>query len=158
MIFTGFPGNMTWMAVASKWVMSGTSAECWTIPRRTRTDIPPPLSVCLCGGRYNWQAKMLEQGEGMSHLRDKFRHRASWENAPVQAPCRAIRPYSNRRGAELHPAPFSYGVLPYSPKNRITAFRPARGRTAPVGREEMDVRVRRVSSTRASKGRWSRRS
>jgi hypothetical protein len=32
------------------------------------------------------------------------------------------------------------------------------GRAAPVGREEMEVRNRRVSSTRAWLGRWSRRS
>ena len=37
-------------------------------------------------------------------------------------------------------------------------FRTARGRAAPVGREEMDVRSRRVSSTHALRGRWSRRS
>jgi hypothetical protein len=41
---------------------------------------------------------------------------------------------------------------------RITVFRTARGRAAPVGREEKDVRSRRVSSTHAGMGRWSRRS
>jgi hypothetical protein len=49
-------------------------------------------------------------------------------------------------------------VLPYSATKRITVFRTARGRAAPVGREEMDVRSRRVSSTHALMGRWSRRS
>jgi hypothetical protein len=38
------------------------------------------------------------------------------------------------------------------------AFKTARGRAAPVGREEMDVRSVRVSSTHAGMGRWSRRS
>jgi hypothetical protein len=49
-------------------------------------------------------------------------------------------------------------VLPYSASKRITVFKTARGRAAPVGRDEMDVRSRRVSSTNASMGRWSRRS
>jgi hypothetical protein len=45
-----------------------------------------------------------------------------------------------------------------SATKRITVFRTARGRAASVGREEMDVRSRRVSSTHAWMGRWSRRS
>jgi hypothetical protein len=49
-------------------------------------------------------------------------------------------------------------VLPYSATKRITVFKTARGRAAPVGREEMDVRSRWVSSTHAWMGRWLRRS
>jgi hypothetical protein len=49
-------------------------------------------------------------------------------------------------------------VLQYSATKRITVFKTARGRAATVGREEMDVRSRRVSSTHAWMGRWSRRS
>jgi hypothetical protein len=49
-------------------------------------------------------------------------------------------------------------VLPYSATKRITVFRTTHGRAAPVGREEMDVRSRQVSSTHAWMGRWSRRS
>jgi hypothetical protein len=49
-------------------------------------------------------------------------------------------------------------VLPCSATKRITVFRIARGRPAPVGREEMDVRTGRVSYTHAWMGRWSRRS
>jgi hypothetical protein len=37
-------------------------------------------------------------------------------------------------------------------RNGITVFKTARGRAAPVGREEMDVRSRRVSSTHAWRG------
>jgi len=40
----------------------------------------------------------------------------------------------------------------------MTVFRTTRGWSAPMGSEEMDVRSRRVSSTHAWKGRWSRRS
>ena len=40
----------------------------------------------------------------------------------------------------------------------MTFFKTARGRAAPDGREEKDVRSRRVSSTNACKGRRSRRS
>jgi len=39
----------------------------------------------------------------------------------------------------------------------MTVFKTARGRAAPDGREKKDVRSRRVSSTHACKGRWSRR-
>jgi hypothetical protein len=49
-------------------------------------------------------------------------------------------------------------MLPYSATKRITVFKTNRGRGAPVGREEMDVRSRRVSSTHAWRGRRSRRS
>jgi hypothetical protein len=49
-------------------------------------------------------------------------------------------------------------MLPYSATKRITVFKTARGRAAPVGREEMDVRIRRVSCTHAWRGRRSRRS
>jgi hypothetical protein len=56
------------------------------------------------------------------------------------------------------PASEAQGVLPYSAMKRITIFRTPRGRAAPLGREEMDVRSRRVSSTYAWMGRWSRRS
>jgi hypothetical protein len=47
-------------------------------------------------------------------------------------------------------------VLPYSTTKIITVFKTTRGRAAPVGREEMDVRNRRVSSTHAWMRRWSR--
>jgi len=90
----------------------------------------------------------------MSQLRDKYRHRAGWENAPVQASCRAFRPPSSRRGAGLS----SWGVLPYSSTKRTTVFRTARGRAALVGRKEMDVRSWRVGSTHAWRGRQSKRS
>jgi len=40
----------------------------------------------------------------------------------------------------------------------MTAFKTARGRAVRVGREEMDVRSRRVSYTHAWRGRRSRRS
>jgi hypothetical protein len=46
-------------------------------------------------------------------------------------------------------------VLPYSATKGITVFRKALGRAAPLGREEMDVRSRRVSCTHASMGRLS---
>ena len=85
----------------------------------------------------------------MSHLRDKCRHRAGWENAPVQAFCRALRPHSSRRSAGLYSVLSSYGVLPYSATSRITVFRTACGRVAPVRREEMDVRSGRVTSIHA---------
>jgi uncharacterized membrane protein YeaQ/YmgE (transglycosylase-associated protein family) len=49
-------------------------------------------------------------------------------------------------------------VLPYSHTKRITVFKTAYGRAVPVGREEMDVRSGRVSSTYALRGRRSRRS
>jgi hypothetical protein len=49
-------------------------------------------------------------------------------------------------------------VLPYSVTKRKTVFKTAREGLAPVGREEMDMRSRRVSSTHAWMGRWSRRS
>jgi hypothetical protein len=49
-------------------------------------------------------------------------------------------------------------VLPYSVTKRITVFRTSRGRAAAVGRGEMDVRSRRVSSIHAWIDRWSRRS
>ena len=50
------------------------------------------------------------------------------------------------------------GVLPYSATKRMTVFKTARWRAVPVGREEMDVSCRRVSSTHAWRGRRSRRS
>ena len=40
----------------------------------------------------------------------------------------------------------------------MTVYRQARRQAAPLGREEMDVRSRRVSSTHARVGSWSRRS
>jgi hypothetical protein len=49
-------------------------------------------------------------------------------------------------------------VLPYSATKRITVFKTARGRAAPVGREGLDVMSRRVSSTHAWMGRWLWRS
>jgi hypothetical protein len=42
-IFTGLSANVTWMAVACKWVSHGMSTEWWTIPRRTRMAVPPPI-------------------------------------------------------------------------------------------------------------------
>ena len=69
----------------------------------------------------------------MSHLRDKYRHRAGRENAPARASSRALRPHSSRRGAGLYTAQSSWGVLPYTATNRMTIFRTARGRAAPVG-------------------------
>jgi hypothetical protein len=94
----------------------------------------------------------------MSHLRDRYRHRAGRENAPVKAYSRAHSLHSNRRGAGLYPDLSSKGVLSYSATKRMTVLRTARERDAPVGREKMDVSSRRVSSTQASRGRWSRRS
>ena len=47
-------------------------------------------------------------------------------------------------------------MLPYSATRGITVFKTPRGRAAPVGREEMDVRSRQVSSTHAWVGRRSR--
>jgi hypothetical protein len=41
---------------------------------------------------------------------------------------------------------------------RITVFRTARGRAVPVGRKDMDLRIRRVYSTRGWRGRRSRSS
>jgi hypothetical protein len=61
------------------------------------------------------------------------------------------------RGAVFFTVSTSLGVLLHSATKRITVFRTARGRAAPVGRK-MDVRIRRVSSTLAWMGRWSRRS
>jgi hypothetical protein len=58
----------------------------------------------------------------------------------------------------LYSVPSSKGVLPYSGTKRMTVFKTARRRAAPVGREEMDVRNRRVSYTHAWIGRRSRRS
>ena len=46
--------------------------------------------------------------------------------------------------------------LPYSATKRMTVFRTAQEWTAPVGREEMDERSLRVSTTHAWRGRWSR--
>jgi hypothetical protein len=86
----------------------------------------------------------------MSHLRGKY--------APVQASCLALRPHSIRRGAGLYTVLSSWGVLPYSATKRIAVFKTFRGRAAPVGREEMYVRSRRVSSTHAWRGKRSRRS
>jgi len=40
----------------------------------------------------------------------------------------------------------------------MTVFRNARGRAAPVGKEEMELSSRRVSSNHVSRGRLSRRS
>jgi hypothetical protein len=48
-------------------------------------------------------------------------------------------------------------VLLYSATKRITVFKTALALAAPVGREEMDVRSRQVSSTHAWMGRRSRR-
>jgi len=58
----GLLANVTWMAVASKCVRPGTGTEWRTIPRRTKMFVPPQLSVCLCGGKHNWQAGRLAQG------------------------------------------------------------------------------------------------
>ena len=44
------------------------------------------------------------------------------------------------------------GVLPYSATKKMTVFKTARGRAAAVGREEVDVRSRPVSSTHALMG------
>jgi hypothetical protein len=41
-IFTGLPANVTWMALASKWVIPRKGTEGWTIQRRTRRAVPPP--------------------------------------------------------------------------------------------------------------------
>ena len=49
-------------------------------------------------------------------------------------------------------------MLPYSATKKMTVFKTACGRAAPVGREDMDVRSRRVSSTHAWMGSRSRRS
>ena len=49
-------------------------------------------------------------------------------------------------------------MLPYSATKRMTVFKTASGRAAPVGREEMDVRSRRVRSSHAWMERRSRRS
>jgi hypothetical protein len=49
-------------------------------------------------------------------------------------------------------------VLPYSTTKRITVFKTVRGRAAPVGREEMNVRSRQISSTHAWSGRRTRSS
>ena len=48
---TGLPANVTWMAVASKWVRPGTGIEWWTVPRWTKMAVPPP-AVGLC---VRWQ-------------------------------------------------------------------------------------------------------
>jgi len=47
------------MAVVSKWFRPGTGTEWWTVPRRTKMAVSPQLSVCVCGGRHNWQAFRL---------------------------------------------------------------------------------------------------
>ena len=52
----------------------------------------------------------------------------------------------------------SRGLLLYSATNRITVFKTARRWTAPFRREEMNKRNERVCSTRAGRGRRSRRS
>ena len=57
----------------------------------------------------------------------------------IKLPAAHSVPRSSRRSAGLYIDPSSYGVLPNSGTKRITVLKTARGRAAPVGREEMDV-------------------
>jgi len=88
----------------------------------------------------------------MSHLRDKYRtvlaeKMLQFKFPPAHSVC---IPAGEAQG--FTPL-YSWGVLPYWATKRMTIFRTAQGRAAPVGREEMDVRSRRVSSTHAWRGR-----
>ena len=116
----------------------------------------PSLAVCLCGGRHNWQAGRLDQGLGMSHLKDKYRHGTGWENASVQASCSALRiPAGEAKGL---PCSVLLGRAATFGHKQSNGLQITRGQAAPVGREEIDVRSQWVSSTHAWRGRWSRRS
>ena len=56
-INTGLPANVTWMAVASKWVRPGMGTEWWTIPRRTKIAVPSPV----VGLSVRWQTYLARQ-------------------------------------------------------------------------------------------------
>jgi hypothetical protein len=78
-----------------------------------------------------------------------------WLNtAPPQAVCHAHSPHSSRPGVVLYPI-HPQSIQPYSAR-QLTILKRASSRATPVGREEIKVSSRRVSSTHASMGSWSR--
>jgi hypothetical protein len=79
------------------------------------------------------------------------------EKLPVPASCSEHHQLSNKPAARLFPR-LSQAAQPYSPMKGITVFKTARGRASTVGREEAVERRRRVNSTQALVGRFSRRS
>ena len=93
----------------------------------------------------------------MSHFRGIYRQRIGSESSPIQLPCPADSPHSCKP-AKVFTHFFFLGVLPYSTTERMTVFRKARGRAAPVGWKEMELSSRRVSSKNVSRGRLSSRS
>ena len=118
--------------------------------------VPHPV-VSLCCGRHKWQIGRHDQGK--ERLNSDINIDTVLVEKMLQFKLSAAHSVSisNRRGSELYSVPSSKGVLPYSGTNKITVFNTARGRAAPVGKEEMDVKSRRVNYTNASRGRrpWS---
>jgi len=58
-INTGFPASVAWMAVASKGSGPDRARICGLCHGGPRWLCRPHLSVCLCGGRHNWQDRRL---------------------------------------------------------------------------------------------------
>ena len=157
-VFTGLPAIMTWMAVASKWVRPGTGTEWWTIPRRTRIAVPPPTE----GLSVQCQTYLASR-KAWPELRNVSLKRQ------ISTPC-WLRKCSSSSFLPRTPSEFQQARRRALPRTvllgRAAIFgheendglQAARGRAVPVGREEMDVRSRRVSSTHAWRGRRSRRS
>jgi hypothetical protein len=87
----------------------------------------------------------------------KYQRRAHWGTVPVPVSCREHHQRSNKPAARLLPRS-SYAAQPYSAMNRMTVLRTAHGRASSGGREEAVERSRRINSTQASVGSFSRRS
>ena len=93
----------------------------------------------------------------MSHLRDKYRHRAGRENAPISiflqrtpSSLQQAKRMGFRRSVLL-------GLAAIFGHEKMTIFRTALGRAPPEGSEEIDGMSRQVSSTDAVRGRFSKR-
>ena len=94
----------------------------------------------------------------MSLLRNKYRHRAGRENAPIQASLRAQHPHIQQPKRRALRCSVLLGRVDIFGHEKDNGLLDAHGRAHPVGREEMDLTRRRVSSTHAGRGMWWRRS
>jgi hypothetical protein len=127
------------------------------MPRRTRIAVLPQDSGGPFGGKHSSWTLGPYPTQGASRSGSKYQRRAHWGTVPIPASCREHHQRSNKPAAR----PFlrlSSAAQPYSAMKRITVLRTARERASPVGREEAAERRRRVNSTQALVGRFSRRS
>ena len=103
--FTGLPANAICMAVAFRCFRPGTGIAWWSIPRRTRIAVPPPIVGRSVRWQTSLQTERLFLERDVSRLRVRCRHRVGRGSGPAPASSPGRRRRSNRPAARPSPPP-----------------------------------------------------